>query len=339
MKAVGVLNGKGNADALFIEDNVPDPVPKSGYILVSIKAFGLNRMDIMQREDRYPYPLLPESGKIMGVEFSGIVLELGADCSAGFNPGDKVFGLAYGGALPPNWQYAEKISVSERMLMHMPSNMNFETAAGIPETYFTAIQAIHLVGGLEKGQSVLIHAGASGVGQAAIQIAKHGGASKVYVTAGTPEKCQLCTSLGADVAICYRTEDFAKVIEQDTDGRGVDLVIDLVGRDYWHRNMASLAMDSKMVLVAAMSGNMVDDFNLRALLNKRIWVMATTLRTRNTEYQGRLRDKFVEVALPYLTSGEMKITVDKVHPWTDVGAAHKRMESNANAGKIICRIE
>lgn len=207
------------------------------------------------------------------------------------------------------------------------------------QTYFTAIQALHLVGSLEKGQSVLIHAGASGVGQAAIQVARHGGASKIYTTAGTPEKCQLCRSLGADVAVYYREEDFAEVIAHDTDGKGVDLIIDLVGRDYWHRNMHSLAMDSKMVLVAAMSGNMVDDFNLRALLNKRVWVMATTLRTRNTAYQGKLRDKFVEVALPHLESGSMKITVDKVFPWQEIGAAHKRMESNANAGKLICLVE
>ncbi|KAE8446015.1 hypothetical protein EG329_012654 [Mollisiaceae sp. DMI_Dod_QoI] len=328
MRAVAVKGGRGNADALFIDGDMPDPTVRPNDILVRIKAFGLNRMDIMQREDKYPYPLLPESGKIMGVEFSGIV-----EGKSDFKSGDRVFGLAYGGA------YAQKISVSEKMLMHMPSEMSFETAAGIPETYFTAIQALHLVGDLQPGQSVLIHAGASGVGQAAIQVARRGGASKIFTTAGSDEKCSLCKSLGADVVINYRSQDFADVIAKETRGKGIDLIIDLVGRDYWHRNTASAAMDSKMVLVAAMSGSMIDDFNLRALLNKRIWVLATTLRTRNADYQGKLRDKFVELALDHLANGRMKITVDKVFPWTEISQAHKRMEANINAGKIICVVD
>ncbi|KFY84841.1 hypothetical protein V500_08942 [Pseudogymnoascus sp. VKM F-4518 (FW-2643)] len=333
MKAVGIKNGRGNADAFFIEDNVPDPIASSGRILVAIKAFGLNRMDIMQREDKYPYPLLPESGKILGVEFSGLVEEVGPNCTSNFKVGDKVFGLAYGGA------YAQKISVSETMIMHIPDTMSFETAAGIPETYFTAIQAIHLVGGLEPGQSVLIHAGASGVGQAAIQVAKLGGASKVIVTAGTDAKCDLCRFLGADVAVNYRTEKFADVVERETAGAGINLIIDLVGQNYWHANTASAAKEGKIVLVAAMSGSIIDGFDLRALLNKRLWVLATTLRTRDSKYQGKLRDKFVDVALENLGTGRMRITVDKVFPWSEIAEAHKRMEANTNAGKLICVVE
>ncbi|OBT68074.1 hypothetical protein VE03_01495 [Pseudogymnoascus sp. 23342-1-I1] len=333
MKAVGIKNGRGNADAFFIEDNVPDPIASAGRILVAIKAFGLNRMDIMQREDKYPYPLLPESGKILGVEFSGLVEEVGPNCTSSFKVGDKVFGLAYGGA------YAQKISVSETMIMHIPETMSFETAAGIPETYFTAIQAIHLVGGLEPGQSVLIHAGASGVGQAAIQVAKLGGASKVIVTAGTDAKCDLCRSLGADVAVNYRTEKFADVVERETGGTGINLIIDLVGQNYWHANTASAAKEGKIVLVAAMSGSIIDGFDLRALLNKRLWVLATTLRTRDSTYQGKLRDKFVDVALDNLRTGSMRITVDKVFPWSKIAEAHKRMEANTNAGKLICVVE
>ncbi|PYH89950.1 quinone oxidoreductase putative [Aspergillus ellipticus CBS 707.79] len=332
MKAVGVKNGKGNADALFLED-VADPVPTGSRVLVRIHAFGLNRMDIMQREDRYPYPLLPESGKIMGVEFSGTVEGKGPDCSDDFQVGDKVFGLAYGGA------YAQKIPVSEKMLMHLPANLSFEEAAGIPETFFTAIQAVHLVGDLQPGQSVLIHAGASGVGQSAIQVAKVGGASQIFTTAGSDQKCELCRSLGADFAVNYRAEDFADVVKRETNGRGVDLIIDLVGRDYFHRNTAAAAMDSRMVLVAALSGSKVDDFDLRALLNKRIWLLATTLRTRDADYQGKLRDLFCQKILPHIKAGEVKTTVDKVYPWTAVAEAHKRLESNVNAGKIICVVE
>lgn len=170
-------------------------------------------------------------------------------------------------------------------------------------------------------------------------MARQGGASKIFTTAGTDEKCSLCKSLGADIAVNYRSEDFAKVIDRETAGRGVDLIVDLVGRDYWHRNTAAAAMDSKIVVVAAMSGSKIDGFDLRALLNKRIWVLATTLRTRDSTYQGRLRDKFVELALEPLSSGKMKITVDKVYPWTEISASHKRMESNVNAGKIICVVD
>ncbi|KAJ4287767.1 hypothetical protein N0V90_012471 [Kalmusia sp. IMI 367209] len=333
MKAVGIKGGKGNADAFFIEDNVPDPQATSGRILVAIKAFGLNRMDIMQREDKYPYPLLPESGKILGVEFSGLVEAVGPDCNAGFKVGDRVFGLAYGGA------YAQKISVSEKMLMHLPTEVSFEQAAGIPETFFTAIQAIHLVGNLQKSQSVLIHAGASGVGQAAIQVARMGGASKIITTAGTNEKCELCRSLGADIAVNYNKEDFAEVVKREMDGKSINLIIDLVGQSYWHRNTECAAMEGKIVLVAAMSGSMIEGFNLRALLNKRLWVLATTLRTRDADYQGKLRDKFVEVAMENLRVGRMIVTVDKVFSWTDIAEAHKRMESNANAGKLICLVD
>ncbi|KAI0814428.1 hypothetical protein GGR55DRAFT_686759 [Xylaria sp. FL0064] len=338
MRAIGIKGGKGDADKLFIEDDVPDPVASEDRVLVRIKAFGLNRMDIMQREDRYPYPLLPESGKILGVEFSGYVEAAGPNCSGKFKQGERVFGLAYGGA------YAEKVSVSEKMLTHMPENISYEVAAGIPETYFTAIQAIHLVGGLEPGQSVLIHAGASGVGQAAIQIARFGGASKIFTTAGTDTKCALCKSLGADFAINYRTgEDFSKVIERETQGKGVNLIIDLVGQEYWHRvsslNTASAAMEAKIVLVAAMSGSIIERFNLRALLNKRLWVLATTLRTRSADYQAKLKDVFLEKALPYLAEGAMTVTVHQVFPWSEVAAAHKMMESNTNAGKLVCRVE
>lgn len=218
--------------------------------------------------------------------------------------------------------------------------MSPSTHTSLTQTYFTAVQAIHLIGGLEPAQSVLIHAGSSGVGQAAIQVARYGGASKIFTTAGSDAKCDLCKSLGADFAINYRSgEDFAAVIERETQGKGVNLIIDLVGQSYWHRTTASAAMEGKIVLVAAMSGSVIEEFNLRALLNKRLWVMATTLRTRSAEYQGTLRDVFVQKALPHLAKGEMKVTVDQVFPWTEIGAAHKKMESNTHAGKLICRVE
>lgn len=224
--------------------------------------------------------------------------------------------------------------------MHTPPTMTFEVASGIPETSFTAIQAVHLVGNLQPGQTVLVHAGASGVGQAVIQIAKAAGAKTIFTTAGTDDKCRLCRSLGADFAVNYQgSEDFADTVSRETGGRGVDLIVDLVGRDYWDRNVASAAMDSRIVLVALLSGGIVDHFNLRQLMNKRIWVQATTLRTRSKEYQKQLRDTFTTVALPDLAECRMKITVDQVFSWKQISQAHKRMESNVNAGKIICVVD
>jgi len=333
MRAIGIKGGKGNADALYVEDNVPDPQANGDRIVVCVKAFGLNRMDIMQREGKYPYSLLPESGNILGVEFSGIVEAIGPECKSEFNVGEKVFGLTYGGA------YAEKISVSEKMLMRIPSNLSFETAAGFPETFFTAMQAVHLVGGLDPGQNVLIHAGASGVGQSAIQVAKWGGASKIFTTAGTDAKCKLCKSLGADVAVNYRTEDWAPIVQREAGSQGINLVIDLVGADYWHRNTAVAAMEAKIVIVAAMSGNIVENFSIRALLNKRLSVLATTLRTRSADYQGQLRDEFVDKCMKHIEAGDMKVTVDEVFSWENVAAAHHKMEANTNAGKLICRVD
>ncbi|KAI0141233.1 hypothetical protein GGR57DRAFT_487616 [Xylariaceae sp. FL1272] len=334
MRSIRVKDGKGDADALYINDHEPDPTPGTNDVIVTIKCFGLNRMDIMQREAKYPYPLPAEAGDIMGVEFSGIVAELGSQCSSNFRVGDEVFGLAYGGA------YAEKIRISENMLMNKPESLSFEEAAGIPETFFTALQAVYLVGGLTKGQSVLIHAGASGVGQAAIQISKLLGAKSIFTTAGTDSKCELCKSLGADFSINYKHGDsFDAVVSRETQGRGVDLIIDMVGRDYWHRNVASCAMDSRIVLVALMSGGIVDECSFRALMNKRISILPTTLRTRSTAYQKELRDVFLKLALPAFTDKRLKVTIDNVFSWKDVSKAHRRMESNANAGKIICTVD
>jgi NADPH:quinone reductase-like Zn-dependent oxidoreductase len=208
------------------------------------------------------------------------------------------------------------------------------------QTFFTALQALHLVGNLQPGETVLIHAGASGVGQSLIQLARLGGASKILTTAGSYTKCALCRSLGADVAVNYREQDFAPIVERETAAHGgVNLVVDLVGHDYWHRNTAVCAMEARIVIVAALSGSVVDGFDIRALLNKRLAILATTLRTRPAEYQEELRDLFVQRAMPGFRDGTLKVTVDEVLPWSRVGEGHKKIEANENAGKIICVVD
>ncbi|CRG87018.1 hypothetical protein PISL3812_04032 [Talaromyces islandicus] len=336
MRAISVKDGRGPASAMFIDDSFPDPVVRNDRILVQIKAFGLNRMDIWQRQANYPYKLPEEThGNTMGVEFSGVVLDLGPECSSGkFHVGDRVFGLVYGGA------YAERLTISEKMLMHLPPELSFEEGAGIPETFFTASQAINLVGSIPPNANVLIHAGASGVGQSAIQVAHLAGAKKIFATAGSPQKCDLARSLGADFAINYRAgEDFAEVVERETDGHGVDLIVDLIGTDYWEGNVKSAAVDSRIVVIALMSGSKIPNFDMRPLLTKRVWICTTTLRVRQPEYQVKVKDFFVEKILPALAERKIKTVIDKVYSWSQIRDAHERMEANQNAGKLICTVD
>ncbi|KAE8441472.1 hypothetical protein EG329_004928 [Mollisiaceae sp. DMI_Dod_QoI] len=257
MKAIKVRNGTGSEDAFYLADT-PGPHLTSDDILVRIHAFGVNRADLMQREGTYP--MLPEYGDILGLEFSGVIEEKGPDASDTFQVGDNVFGLTSGRA------YAEKVASSEKTLLHLPKELLWEEAASLPEVFFTSVQAMRLVSGLKSGENVLIHAGASGVGLATIQVAKLFGANKVFVTAGSEEKCQLCKSLGANFAINYRSDDFAKVIRQETGGRGVDVILDMVGANYWTRNVDSAALDARIVVIAYLSGNKIVDFDMRQWL-------------------------------------------------------------------------
>lgn len=193
---------------------------------------------------------------------------------------------------------------------------------------------------MSPNANVLIHAGASGVGQSTIQVARLAGAKKIFTTAGTPEKCELVKSLGADFAINYRTgESFAEVVARETNGQGVDLIVDLVGADYWAGNVASAAVDARIVVIAMLSGSKIPDFDMRPLLTKRVWICTTTLRVRSVEYQVGVRDFFVQNILPALTQKKIKVVIDKVYSWRQIGEAHERMEQNVSAGKIICVVD
>lgn len=197
-----------------------------------------------------------------------------------------------------------------------------------------------MVGSISPNANVLIHAGASGVGQSAIQLARLAGANKIFTTAGTPDKCELVKSLGADFAINYRAgEDFAETVARETDGQGVDLIVDLIGTDYWERNVKSAAVDSRIVIIALMSGSKIPNFDMRPLLTKRAWICTTTLRVRQPEYQVKVKEFFVENILPALAERKIKTVVDKVYNWSQIGEAHERMEANQNSGKIICTVD
>jgi len=289
-------------------------------------------MDLLQREGKYPLP--PQAGPILGVEFSGVVETLGPGCKDGFKPGDEVFGLAYGGA------YAEYIAVNTHMLLHKPAHLSWVEAAGIPETWITATQAMYLVADFAPGRSILWHAGASSVSIAGIQLSKAGGASKIYATAGSDEKLDFCVKeLGATAGFNYKTQNWAEEIQKATEGKGVDVIVDFIGRDYFQGNLDVAARDGRIVGLAFMSGSLLPEgVDISAFLKKRLRYEGSSLRSRDPEYQGRLRDKLEEY-MPSFADGTFKIFVDKVLPWERVVEAHQLLEKNVTKGKIICTID
>ncbi|KAI1107137.1 quinone oxidoreductase putative [Jackrogersella minutella] len=330
MNAVDIKGGKGPATSLFINSQTPKSEPKEGEALVRIKAFGLNRMDLIQREGRYPLP--PQAPATLGVEFSGIIESLGSGSHGDFQVGNPVFGLAYGGA------YAEFIAVSSKMLLHKPDSFTWEMAAGIPETWITATQALHLVGEFAPGKTVLWHAGASGVSIAGIQLSHDSGASAVYATAGTDEKCRFIErELGATKAFNYKTQDWANEILEATGGKGVDLIVDFIGASYFQKNLVVAARDARWVALGMMGGTKLNGVDYSMLLYKRVRLEGSTLRSRDADYQGHLRDKLAEY-IPHFESGKLRVLIDTVLPMDDIIKAHQLLEENKTTGKIICTV-
>lgn len=331
MRAVDIKGGKGPISALFINSETAKPTPKGSQALVKVKAFGLNRMDLLQREGMYPLP--PQAPSTLGVEFSGTIESFGCEPERGFNIGDEVFGLAYGGA------YAEYIAVSTHMLIHKPKELSWEEAAGIPETWITATQALYLVGDYKPGRSVLWHAGASSVSIAGIQLAKGDGASAVYVTASSQEKIDFCKSLGATEGFNYTTGNWAEELLKYTDGKGVDLIVDFIGAGYFDQNLEAAARDGHIVALGNLGGNVVKEpVDISRFLRKRLRYEGSSLRSRDEDYQGKLRDQLVEHALPKFIDGSFKVIVEKVFKMEEIQAAHELLASNKTKGKLIATV-
>ncbi|KAL8696899.1 MAG: hypothetical protein Q9201_007418 [Fulgogasparrea decipioides] len=289
-------------------------------------------MDLLQREGKYPVP--PQAPSTLGVEFSGVIESFGSEPPKDFEVGDEVFGLAYGGA------YAEFIAVSTKMLIRKPREMGWEEAAGVPETWITAIQAMYLIGGFTPGKSILWHAGASSVSISGIQLSKADSAAAIYVTAGSQEKIDFCVQeLGATAGFNYHNQDWCKEILAATNGKGVDIVVDFVGADYFQGNLDVAAKDGRIVQLGAMSGTMLPaGVNIMGFIAKRLRFEGSSLRSRDEVYQGKLRDMLVEHAVPAIREGRMKVYVEKVLPWESIVEAHELMERNVSKGKIICTI-
>lgn len=321
-----VARQPGGPDVLEIAD-VERPDPARGEILVRVHATALNRADLLQRQGKYPPPA--GASEIIGLEMAGTVAALGQDSSR-FNVGDRVFGLLGGGG------YGEYATIPDGHAMPIPQGMSFEDAAAIPEVFLTAYQALDWIGRLASGETALIHAGASGVGTAAIQLVKLAGA-RVIVTASSG-KHELCLGLGADAAIDYRSEDFVARVMEETDGHGADLIIDFIGAPYMAGNVASLALDGRIVLLAMMGGSRIESFDLRTIFRKRGTLAASTLRNRSDDYKRELTADFADYALHHFQDGTLHPVIDRVMDWDRVAEAHELMAANANAGKIVLRM-
>jgi len=324
MKAI-VLEEHGGIEALQIKE-IPTPKPAKEELLIKVEATALNRADILQRKGFYPGP--PAEYEIPGLEFSGTVLAHG-DKATLYKEGDAVMGIVAGGA------YAEFLTVHEKQVMEVPKNISLQEAAGIPEAWLTAFDALIDKGNLQFGQTCLIHAGASGVGTAAIQIAKNIGAN-VATTAST-QKTEICRKLGAELAIDYTKKDFVKEVGLWTNNNGVNVIIDLVGGEYLAKNLKSIAAKGTIVQVGLM-GAEKPEINLGIVLQKRLTLIGTVLRTRSQQEKIDLTKKFSNQMLPKFTNGEFKVHVDSVKSLSDIAEAHTRMEQNLNTGKIIIEL-
>ena len=325
MKAI-LLKEFGPPENMYVGDH-PKPSPQANEVLVKVRATALNRADTLQRMGKYPPP--PGDSTIMGLEIAGDIVELGKEVKS-YKVGDRVCGLIGGGG------YAEYAVLSEGMILPMPATMSYESAAAIPEVFLTAFQSISWIANLKKGESILIHAGASGVGTAAIQIAKAIGA-RVYVTASA-SKHSACLALGADKAIDYKKDDFEALILEMTNGKGVDVVIDFVAAPYLQKNINVLSLDGRMVLLALLGGIQTPSLNIMNLLVKRLQITGSTLRSRPPSYKTELTQALKEFAWPLFEDQSFKPIIDTVYDWKEVTEAHIRMESNLNIGKLVLKI-
>jgi putative PIG3 family NAD(P)H quinone oxidoreductase len=327
MKAI-VISSPGGPEVLQLQE-IPDPVAGPEDLLVRIRATALNRADLQQRRGGYPQPGPKPAHEIPGLEFAGEVLAVGGRVM-GFSIGDRVMGLLAGGG------YAEKTVIHQRQAMKVPVGLSWLEAGAVPEVYITAHDAL-LQCNLFPGESVLIHAAGSGVGVAAIQIAKAMGAGLVLGTAGSDEKLDRARVLGLDVGINYHTQDFAAEALAATDGAGVDAILDVIGADYWEMNMRAIALKGRIIMVGLMGGA-TGQISIGALLGKRAQVRGTTLRARPLEEKALATRLFEKTVLPAIARGAVKVVVDRVFPLAEASAAHAYMETNANFGKIVLEV-
>ncbi len=313
----------GGPEALTVTEH-PDPEPQPGEVVIDIVASAVNRADTLQRQGFYPPP--KGATDVLGLECSGRISAVGADVE-GWSIGDEVCALLASGG------YAEKVAVAAGQVMPLPQGVDLVAAAGIPEVACTVWSNVFMVAGLQPGETLLVHGGAGGIGNFAIQLGKALGAT-VLTTAGSAEKMELCESLGADRAINYHDEDFVEVVKK---AGGADVILDNMGASYLARNVASLATQGRLVVIG-MQGGTKAELDLATLLGKRGAVIATSLRSRPTEEKAAICAAVVEHVWPLIGSGQVKSFVHETVPLAEAGRAHELMESGSHSGKILLTV-
>lgn len=305
----------------------PMPAAAPGEVLVKVAAAGVNRPDVMQRQGRYPPP--PGASDIPGLEIAGEIIAVADDVKT-WSVGDRVCALISGGG------YAEFCCAPAPQCLPIPAGLDVVQAAAIPETFFTVWTNVFERGRLAAGDSILIHGGSSGIGTTAIQLAHTFGA-RVLTTAGSDEKCSACRSLGADVAINYRATDFVAAVRDETAGRGVDVVLDMVGGEYLQRNLESLAMDGRLVQIG-MLGGLNAQINMGPVLQRRLWITGSTLRPRSVPEKAAIARAVHQHVWPLLEAGTVRVPVHATFPLQQAAEAHRVMESSAHIGKLVLTV-
>lgn len=303
----------------------PLPEIRPGDILIRVEAAGINRPDVLQRKGLYPPP--PDASPVLGLEVAGEVVAMG-EAAEGLALGDKVCALANGGG------YAEYCAVPATQALPWPKGFSAIEAASLPETFFTVWVNVFAMARLKPGETFLVHGGTSGIGTAAIQMAKALGA-EVLATAGSAEKCAACVELGARRAINYNEEDFKAVVLGETGGRGADVILDMVGARYFGDNIAALARDGRLSIIAFLGGAKVEGANIAPILMKRLTVMGSSLRSRSVAEKQAIRDDLREKIWPLLENGRIKPVISAVIPFPGAAQAHALMEEGKHIGKIV----
>lgn len=338
MKSIQIFGGKGIPSSLYLDESSSSPIPtiSEDEILVRVIYAGINRADTLQRAGFYPPP--PGDSNILGLEISGIVHQVPEKSdpnSKEFHVGQHVIALVGGGA------YAEYCVVKKNLCAVLPEGVSFEKGAAIPENFLTAYQALHLIGKLKENETILIHAGGSGVGIAAIQLSKLISGVSVITTAGSSSKLSKCKKIGADQGINYKEEDFSEKVLSLTNNKGVDLLLDFVGSSYFQKNMDSLGLDGRMVIIGLLSGPMITEpLNIGGILRKRLSIHGTTLRNRPLNYKYNLFNEFEKNCLHLFSPNYNRLSVilDSSYDWKETASAHERMENNLNFGKIVIKV-
>jgi NADPH2:quinone reductase len=324
---VSEIRAPGGPEVL-IPGTRPLPLPGPGEVLLRVAAAGVNRPDVFQRKGLYPPPA--GASDILGLEVSGEVLMLGEGVSS-LSPGDKVCALLAGGG------YAEYAVAPEPQCLPVPAGLSMLEAAALPETFFTVWSTVFETGGLQPGETLLVHGGSSGIGTTAIQLASVLGAT-VYATAGSQEKCRACMALGATLAVNYKEEDFVEVVREANGGRGIDLVLDMVAGSYLERNVSLAAVDGRIVIIAFLGGTRAE-MDWRPVMVKRLTITGSTLRPRTVAEKGAIAQALKEHVWPLLESGQVRPVISQVFPLEQAAQAHALMESSEHIGKIVLDLE